>query len=62
MIRIDLSHSECNMLMEILESTLSNLRMEIADTDRFDYREMLKERKRVLEKTMQVLAKPSAEV
>jgi hypothetical protein len=50
MIQLDLTHEERQALLEILESTLSDLRMEIADTDRMDFREMLKGRKAILEK------------
>ncbi|MGD8428247.1 MAG: hypothetical protein PVH63_11500 [Balneolaceae bacterium] len=52
MIKLDLTESEQSILKEILENTLSDLRMEIADTDKFDFRETLKEKKRILEKTI----------
>ena len=36
------------MLREVLEGYLSDLRMEISDTDSFDYRTMLKQKKQFL--------------
>lgn len=41
---IQLDERELRMLREILGAYLSDLRMEIADTDRKDFREHLKER------------------
>ncbi len=55
MIQLDLSDSERRMLLETLESVLSDLRMEIADTDRKDFRDMLKTRKAVLRKLIEAL-------
>ena len=40
------------MLAEVLENTHSDLRMEIADTDSKDYRDMLKRRKAVIAKVL----------
>lgn len=42
MVQIVLTDREVQMLQEILESYLSDLRMEIANTDRMDFREQLK--------------------
>ena len=55
MIQVVLSEEERDILGEILESDLSDLRMEIASTDRMDFREMLKTRKEVLKKVLQAL-------
>lgn len=55
MIELDLNDAEARILAEILENVLSDLRMEIADTDRQDYRQMLKGRKGALEKTLKQL-------
>ena len=46
---INLSGVETEMLQEVLEGYLSDLRMEIVNTDRAAYREMLKERRQTLE-------------
>lgn len=48
MIRIDLDASEAAILREILEADISDLRMEIANTDQKDFRDHLKERKELL--------------
>jgi hypothetical protein len=55
MVQLDLSEEERQILLEVLETALSDLRMEIADTDRMDFREMLKERKAVLSKVIEAL-------
>ncbi len=44
MIQIELSNEESEILKEILEGYLSDLRMEIADTDKMDFREKLKKK------------------
>lgn len=49
MTRLDLDSQETNVLRQVVERYLSDLRMEITDTDRQNYREMLKEQKRTLE-------------
>jgi len=55
MIELDLTREEREVLLEILETDLSDLRMEIADTDSLDFRDMLKGRKAVLAKVIEVL-------
>ncbi len=45
---IELDEQERALLIEVLDSYLSDLRMEIADTDRMAYREQLKQRKQIL--------------
>jgi hypothetical protein len=55
MIQLDLTKEECQALLETLDSTLSDLRMEIANTDRMDFREMLKARKAVLERVIEAV-------
>ena len=55
MIQLDLNDQEREVLIEVLESYLSDLRMEIADTDRMDFRDMLKARKQVLLKVVEML-------
>jgi hypothetical protein len=54
-VQIDLTTDEIEVLRDVLQSYLSDLRMEIADTDRMDFREMLKERKRILVKVLDAL-------
>ena len=57
MITRDLTPDEREQLTEVLQVALSELRMEIADTDRQDFREMLKERKRVLNKVLEAIGR-----
>ena len=57
MINLDLTKEEKDILTTVLESYLSDLRMEIADTDRMDFRESLKKRKDVLKKVLEALQK-----
>ena len=45
MVSIDITEDEAKILHTVIDSYLSDLRMEIADTDRKDFREMLKHRK-----------------
>ncbi len=49
---VDLSPRESGILAEVLESTLSELGMEIAATDGADFRDHLKERKQILIKLL----------
>ena len=55
MINLDLTKEENDILAVVLESYLSDLRMEIADTDSMDFRESLKKRKDVLNKVLETL-------
>ncbi len=55
MIRLDLSRDDAEILREVLDSYLSDLRMEMADTDRKDFRDVLKQRKHVVEKAIGAL-------
>jgi hypothetical protein len=52
MLELDLDLSEREVLSDIIETVLADLRMEIGRTDRKDFRDMLKARKRVLQKTL----------
>jgi hypothetical protein len=52
MIQLDLSDEEVQVLKEVLETAHSDLRMQIADTDRKDFRDMLKARKAVIAKVL----------
>ncbi len=48
MIQIELTENEAATLREALEMTVSELGMEIADTDRQDFRSSLKEKKQLI--------------
>lgn len=56
----DLTPEEQAVLAEVLESYLSDLRMEIFGTDLLDVRTMLKERERVVTKARDALRRTGA--
>lgn len=58
MVRLDFSPEEMDILSDVLTGDLSDLRMEIAHTDRLDYRRGLKVRKKVLIKALDALQHP----
>lgn len=58
MVELDLTEEERQILHDVLQSYLSDLRMEIADTDRMDFRDMLKDRKAVVQKALDSLGAP----
>lgn len=55
MISIDFTSAERKLLREMIDGMLSELRMEIADTDRLEYREMLRARKLVLQRMLDAI-------
>ncbi len=61
MIQLMITEEERELLMDILENDISDLRMEIADTDRRGYREMLKNREILMKNIQQKLDQASAE-
>lgn len=61
MIQLDLGNEQRQILLEVMETALSDLRMEIADTDSMNYREMLKGRKEVIKKVIVALQAAPAE-
>lgn len=60
MTHLDLNHQDTEVLEDVLESYLSDLRMEIADTDLQEYREGLKVKKDVLVKILEELKESTA--
>ena len=52
---ITLDRDERQILHAILENELSDLRMEMADTDRKEFRDLLSRRKAVLQKVVDTL-------
>jgi hypothetical protein len=56
MVSLHLTVKEAAILASVLESYLSDLRMEIADTDRLEFRDALKERKDVIQKVLDAIA------
>lgn len=55
MLELKLSPAEQQILVEVLESAISDLGMEIGSTDSQDYRETLKTRKQTLIKVVDSL-------
>ncbi len=60
MTRIELTTEEAQTLSEILESYLSDLRMEIAATENRDWRGIMKEREIFIKDVLGRLAAPDA--
>lgn len=60
MARLELNVREAEVLRDTLESYISDLRMEIANTDAMDFRDQLKEREAVLRRIADALATPGA--
>jgi hypothetical protein len=55
MTRLDLTEQETLALIEILESSLSDLIIETAATDNREFREMLKEKKKFIRELLERL-------
>jgi len=55
MATLELNQDEQEVLSATLESYLSDLRLEIADTENHDFREQLKHREEVLKKILATL-------
>ncbi len=55
MVQLTMTHEEAVVLREVLSSHLSDLRMEIVDTDSMSFRESLKGREGVLKKILEQL-------
>ena len=55
MVHLELEPHDAEVLRLALESYLSDLRMEIANTDSLDYREELKARKAVLRRVVRMV-------
>ncbi len=55
MIQLNLTPDEASMLKDLLEDYLSDLRMEIADTDQQDFRERLKDEEMTIKKILKAL-------
>jgi hypothetical protein len=55
MLQLDLTPDETRVLQQVLEDYLSDLRMEIVDTEDMNFREMLKHKKSVIAKVLEAL-------
>jgi hypothetical protein len=60
MTEVRLSQEEVLMLHQILDDDLSDLRMEIADTDRAEFREWLKRKKDIIQHVIEELDRTHA--
>jgi hypothetical protein len=60
MVQLTLTAEEATLLCEILASYLSDLRMEIADTEAMDFRESLKQREVFLKRLLHTLSQEQA--
>lgn len=54
-LELDLDRDEREILVDLLETRLADLRMEIGRTDRLAYRDMLRKKKKTLEKMIAYL-------
>lgn len=61
MVQLDIDNEEREILAGVLDSYLSDLRMEISNTDSMDFREILKKRKAVLQKVRRSIDESTAE-
>jgi hypothetical protein len=59
MTRFELTQEEAGVLREVLESYLSDLRMEIGGTENMNFREMLKKKEVLLREILQRMETPS---
>lgn len=59
---LHLENDQRDALAEALETYLSDLRYEIGNTDAKDFRDELKRKKRLLEKTLEALKQTQQEV
>ncbi|PKO13078.1 MAG: hypothetical protein CVU39_20765 [Chloroflexi bacterium HGW-Chloroflexi-10] len=57
MLSLEISNEESQILKNVLENCLADLRMEITKTDNLRYKEMLKKRKAVLLKIRETIIK-----
>lgn len=55
MVQLELTEDDRLILLQVLESCISDLRVEIAGTDNFNYKDMLKQRKEILIKLERAL-------
>jgi len=55
LLELELDREEREILLDLIETRLADLRMEIGRTSRLDYRDMLRKKKKVLEKTVAYL-------
>lgn len=57
MVQLELNENERMILLNLLDSCISDLRVEIAGTDNINYKDMLKQRKEILIKFQHALVR-----
>ncbi len=57
MVQIELTQNEIQVLTDLLENCISDLRVEISNTDNIGYKDMLHDRKMTLMKLLTALQK-----
>jgi hypothetical protein len=62
MIQLSITEEERELLTDLLENDISELRMEISDTHRREYREMLKNREILMKNLQQKLEQTTEEI
>jgi hypothetical protein len=55
--QIELTDQEAELLRDVLEEYVSDLRMEVASTESMDFREALKEKERILKELVERLSR-----
>ena len=48
MVQLEITEDERQILLQVLESCISDLRVEIAGTDNINFKDMLKQRKEIM--------------
>lgn len=61
MIKINLTNEEQQLMISMIEETLSELHDEIVNTDNYEYRDMLKTRKALLIKLLESIKESKQE-
>ena len=56
MYQLNLTEEERMLLAELLDGAISEIRMEIADTDKWEYKELLKGREVLMKKLLREVA------
>lgn len=62
MIQLSLTRNEVAILTQLLENCIADLRIEIRETDNYEYKQMLKERREALTKLYNALMKSREEM
>ena len=55
MVQLEITEDERQILLQVLESCISDLRVEIAGTDNINFKDMLKQRKEIMLKLHRAL-------